>query len=84
MQTTDTVQQRLDCVYQRKAKVTLADLLTAAHTPADLRSYAFQWAILKLAAKMDDKTQEYQDFKRDLQVIRHCGRMLPKADLKLD
>jgi hypothetical protein len=82
MQTTDTVQQRLNSVYQRKARVTLADLLTAAHTPADLRSYAFQWAILKLAAKMDDRTQEYQDFKRDLQVIRHCGSVHMRACLR--
>ena len=73
MQKTDTVQQRLDRIYQRKDRVTLADLLTAAHHHADLRSYAFQWAVLKLAAKMDDRSQEYQDSKRDLQVIRHCG-----------
>ena len=78
MQTTDTIQQRLDCVCQRKARVTLADLLTAAHTPADLRSYAFQWAILKLAAKMDDKPRNTRTSNETCKPFLTAGQSTPE------
>ena len=79
MQTTDAVQRRLNALYQQKDKVTMADLLTVVQSPADLRSKSFHWAIYKVAATLDDTTQEYRDFNRDLQNIHRYGSVRTRA-----
>jgi hypothetical protein len=56
MQTSDTVQQRLNRRYQQKDNTSIGDLLTAIQSPDDIRSYAFKWAVMKLAAKLDGRS----------------------------
>jgi hypothetical protein len=73
MQTADTVQQRLNRVYQQHKNVTIGHLLTVVQSADDIRSYAFFWAVCKLSCKLGGRSQDFQDLRKVLQILDHYG-----------
>ena len=64
-----TIEQRVSRLFQQQNVASVGHLLTVVQAPNDIRSKAFQWAMCKLAWKLDYKSQEYReycDFLRDM------------------
>lgn len=73
MQTESSFQQRLNRLYRQQSVNTVGDLLTVVQSLDDTRTYAFYWAICKLACKMDGKSQEFRDLHDVMQTLDRYG-----------
>jgi hypothetical protein len=61
MMAADTLEQRLQRVFEQKDKVTVEDLLTAVQRHEDVCTFAWSRAFSKLIYSLDPKSQEFRD-----------------------